>query len=307
MKLRKLLICCIAAVMLLCGCQSNNSTSSDTTDETTTYEYKSEDVTVKSKRDTDIPATVVIPETEDKYPVVVMLHGFMGERGGCDNFEPIANNLAEHGIASIRIDFPGNNESQEPHTEYTLTNMSDDVTSAIEFMQTSYNGDANKIGLVGHSMGGRVAALYLNDSITAAALLSPAANTGFLGLADFMGGMEEVEKMYAEAKEKGHAPFTGWGEPYADMSLTFFEENETADPLKSVSEYNGKLMITVASDDVAVSKETTNAVINAAQHIEVLNVPNSDHIYGAADGSDSQEARQLLVETVSNFLIESLK
>ena len=302
MKMRKLLVCLIAVVMLLCGCQSNNSTSTDAT----TYKYKSEEVNVKSKRDTDIPATVVIPETEDKCPVVVMLHGFMGERGGCGNFEPIANNLAEQGIASICIDFPGNNESKEAHTEYTLTNMSDDVTSAIEFMKTNYNADENKVGLVGHSMGGRVAALYLNDSITAAALLSPAANTGFLGLADFM-GKEEVDKMYAEAKEKGHALFTGWGEPYADMSLAFFEENKVADPLKSVSEYKGKLMITVASDDVAVSKETTTAVINAAQHIDVLNVPNSDHIYGAADGSDSQEPRNLLVENVSNFLIDSLK
>lgn len=303
MKLKKILASCLVALMVLSGCQSNNT--AETTN--TTYKYKSEDTVVKSKRGTDIPATVVIPETEEEYPYVVMLHGFKGDRAGCDNFEPIANNLAEQGIASIRIDFPGNGESSEPYTEYTMSNMSDDITSAIEFMQNEYHGDANRVGMVGHSMGGRATALYLNDSIKSAALLAPAANTGFKGLADFMGGMKEVERMYAEAKEKGFSPFTAWGEPYSDCSLKFFEENETADPLKSISEYNGKLMIAVASDDVAISKDTTNAVINAAQQIEVLNVPNATHLFTAADESDSQDARNLLVETVSSFLIENLK
>ena len=220
MKLRKKLACFIVTVLFLCGCQTTNNSVANMVDKTI-CKYKSEDITIVSKRDTEIPATVVIPETEGIYPYVVMLHGFMGERGGCENFEPIANALAEQGIASIRIDFPGCNESQEPYTEYTLTNMQDDVASAIECMKTTYKGDEDRVGLVGHSMGGRVAALYLNDSITAAALLSPAANSGFSGLADFLGGMEEVERMYAEAKENGYSPFTGWGETIGRSKVTF--------------------------------------------------------------------------------------
>ena len=308
MKLKRLLICCFVATMALCGCQSNDSNSTDTVETTeTTYTFKSEDTVIKSKRDTDIHATVVVPETEDKYPYVVMLHGFMGDRSGCDIFEPIANNLAEQGIASVRIDFSGNGESSEPYTEYTMTNMNDDITSAIEFMQNEYQGDANSVALLGHSMGGRATALYLNDSIKTAVLIAPAANTGFSGLADFMDGMEEVNRMYEEAKQNGTAQFTAWGEPYLDLSLTFFEENENADPLKTISDYNGNLFIAVASDDDAISKDTTNAVINAAKEIEVLNVPNANHIFTAADGSDSLESRDLLVEKASAFLIETLK
>ena len=301
MKKLKLLLCCLLAFVFISGCQNKEPETNQV------FEYTSEDITVISQRKTEIPATVVTPKTEDKCPYVVMLHGFIGERNGCNNFEPTAKQLAENGIASIRIDFPGNGESQEPYTAYDITNMTNDITSAIEIMQSKYNGDQNHVGLIGHSMGGRMASLYLNDKIKAAALWAPAANTGLDGLADFMGGMKEVEKMYNEAKEKGSSPFKLWGEPYVDCSLKFFEENKNSDPLKNIAEYNGELMIAIDSFDEYVSKETTNKVINAAKKIEVLNVPNSDHVFDAADGSGSQVPRQLLVDETVQFLINNLK
>lgn len=300
--MRKLkVLCSIFVIALLCGCQNNNTKSDQT------LEYTSEDITLTSQRNTDIPATVVVPKGEEKHPYVVLLHGFIGERNGCNNFEPTANQLAEKGIASIRIDFPGNGDSKEAYTAYDLTNMTNDISSAIDIMQSKYNGDQNHVGLIGHSMGGRIVSLYLNDKIQAAALWAPAANTGLKGLADFMGGNEAVEKMYNEAKEKGASSFKLWGEPYVDCSLKFFEENKAADPLKNIAQYNGKLMIAVDDFDEYVSKETTNNVINAAKKIEVLNVANSDHVFDAADGSGSQEPRQLLVDETVQFFINNLK
>lgn len=155
-------------------------------------------------------------------------------------------------------------------------------------MTTEYNGDPQHIGMMGHSMGGRAIALRLDDSIQAAVLIAPAAADGLQGLADFMGGMDNIEKMYAEAKKDGKSAFTLWGEPFVGCSLTFFEENEAASPLTPISEYNGKLMVAVAKNDTAISPETYRSVIESAKDIEVLNVENANHIFSADDGSDSQ-------------------
>ena len=292
-------------LLLVCGCYKKKEDKDNLNDGTFNFDIK--ETTVVSKRGTPISSIIYIPKTNGPYPYVVMLHGFNGDKKAGGLFEPIAVALAKHGVGSICIDFPGCGESSESHTLYTLSNMIDDVDSAIQAMHAEYNGDIEKVGLLGHSMGGRIAALRLNDSIKAAALLEPAANTGLLGIADFMDGMEDVQDMYEEAKNNGTVLFDKWGEPYRELSLAFFEENEAADPIKTISEYNGKLFLAVASMHYAISEETINAVIEAAKDVEVLNVPNSRHSFTAADGSDSTEARDLLTEKVSQFMVDNLK
>ena len=51
---------------------------------------------------------------------------------------PLAQELAAQGIATVRLDFPGCGDSTEPFTAYTLSNMADDVESAILYMQSTY-------------------------------------------------------------------------------------------------------------------------------------------------------------------------
>lgn len=287
--------------LLITGCATQPSTSK----EDNKTKVLVEDVTFKSARNTDIYATKVLPDVDGEVSLVVMLHGFVGDRSGCANFEPLAQKLAENGIASIRIDFPGNGESKEDYTQYDLTNMINDIDSTIAYMKENYS--ISKIGMVGHSMGGRITSLYMNDEITSAALWAPASNNGLKGLADFMGGDKKVQDMYIEAKENGKSTFTEWGEPYVDCSLKFFEENEKSKPIENVAIYNGHLLIAVDEFDDYVSKETTNAVIGAAQNIQVINVKNADHVFDAADGSGSQEPRKFLVQETYEFLKETLK
>ncbi len=298
--MKKLLTLGILSALLLVGCSQTKE------EQKAKQSVSSENITIKSKRNTDIYATMVVPqETSEEMPLVVMSHGFVGDREGCANFEPLAKKLAESGIASIRIDFPGNGESQEDYTAYDLTNMSDDLDSTIAFMKEKYS--IGKIGMVGHSMGGRITSLYIDDKVDVAALWAPAANDGLSGLYDFMGGEKAVQEMYNEAKQKGQSTFTLWGEPYVDCSLRFFEENEKSRPLENIGKYQGHLMIAIDEFDDYVSKETTNAVIQSATDIRVIHVKNADHVFDAADGSGSQEPREFLVQKTYEFLIEYLK
>ena len=144
---------------------------------------KAQDVTIPGTRG-DIYATVQLPgklARGEELPLVVLCHGFTGSRSGDGHFAPLAADLAAQGIATVRLDFPGCGNSTEPFTAYTLSNMTDDVESAITYMQQTYG--TGRTALVGHSMGGRLASLYpqRRGGITALALWSPANGAGLRG------------------------------------------------------------------------------------------------------------------------------
>ena len=107
----------------------------------------------------NIPATIQLPAKSargEELPLVVLCHGFTGNRQGDGHFAPLAEDLAAHGIATVRLDFAGCGDSTEPYANYTLANMAADVNSVIGYMQATYG--TGKTALVGHSMGGRLAA-----------------------------------------------------------------------------------------------------------------------------------------------------
>ena len=186
-----------------------------------------QDVSIPGTRGT-IYATVQLPgklARSGDMPLAVLCHGFTGSRAGDGHFAPLAQDLAAQGIATVRLDFPGCGDSTEPFTAYTLSNMTDDVESAILYMQSTYG--TGPTALVGHSMGGRLASLYPQQKggIAALVLWSPANGAGlngleFLNIDDF----SAVEAMAAEADANGSV--TAWG---VELSAAYMDEMRASD------------------------------------------------------------------------------
>ena len=99
-----------------------------------------------------IHATLTTPANAENMPAVVICHGFTGNRQLDGHAKPLAKTLAQHGIASIAIDFAGSGESEEPFTAYTPANMRDDITSAITYLTDTVGADPERIGLLGHEI-----------------------------------------------------------------------------------------------------------------------------------------------------------
>ena len=138
-----------AAVVLFSGCGAS---------------VQVQQLTIPGERGS-IHATLTTPANAENMPAVVICHGFTGNRQLDGHAKPLAKTLAQHGIASIAIDFAGSGESEEPFTAYTPANMRDDITSAITYLTDTVGADPERIGLLGHSMGGRAVSVYLKDSI----------------------------------------------------------------------------------------------------------------------------------------------
>lgn len=92
-------------------------------------------------RGIEVPASIWMPADNDRVDVVVMIHGHGGSRDESLGLPAIAAVLADRGLATIRMNFPGCSESTEPFTENNLTNMKADVLAAIDTMNRLCNVD----------------------------------------------------------------------------------------------------------------------------------------------------------------------
>jgi len=93
-------------------------------------------------------------------PGVVFFHGFTGDRMESHwIFVKCSRALARAGIASLRFDFFGSGESDGEFREASIDSEMADGEDAVDFFRRERGIDPDRLGLVGLSLGGAVAAL----------------------------------------------------------------------------------------------------------------------------------------------------
>ena len=260
----------------------------------------------------NIPATIQLPAKSargEELPLVVLCHGFTGNRQGDGHFAPLAEDLAAHGIATVRLDFAGCGDSTEPYANYTLANMAADVDSVIGYMQATYG--TGKTALVGHSMGGRLASLYPQLGqypVTALALWSPANGTGLQGL-EFLSidNFAAVEEMAARADAEGSV--AAWG---VELSAAYIDGMRDSDPNATLQESGLPVLLTYSGNERILSDTTqteTKAAVESLLDGQVVLDPfvNGDHNYTSEDPATNTQLDADLRQVTVDFLTSHLQ
>lgn len=260
----------------------------------------------------NIPATIQLPAKSargEELPLVVLCHGFTGNRQGDGHFAPLAEDLAAHGIATVRLDFAGCGDSTEPYANYTLANMAADVDSVIGYMQATYG--TGKTALVGHSMGGRLASLYPQLGqypVTALALWSPANGTGLQGL-EFLSidNFAAVEEMAARADAEGSV--AAWG---VELSAAYIDGMRDSDPNAALQESGLPVLLTYSGNERILSDTTqteTKAAVESLPDGQVVLNPfvNGDHNYTSEDPATNTQLDADLRQVTVDFLTSHLQ
>ena len=260
----------------------------------------------------NIPATIQLPAKSargEELPLVVLCHGFTGNRQGDGHFAPLAEDLAAHGIATVRLDFAGCGDSTEPYANYTLANMAADVDSVIGYMQATYG--TGKTALVGHSMGGRLASLYPQLGqypVTALALWSPANGTGLQGL-EFLSidNFAAVEELAARADAEGSV--AAWG---VELSAAYIDGMRDSDPNAALQESGLPVLLTYSGNERILSDTTqteTKAAVESLPDGQVVLDPfvNGDHNYTSEDPATNTQMDADLRQVTVDFLTSHLQ
>lgn len=260
----------------------------------------------------NIPATIQLPAKSargEELPLVVLCHGFTGNRQGDGHFAPLAEDLAAHGIATVRLDFAGCGDSTEPYANYTLANMAADVDSVIGYMQATYG--TGKTALVGHSMGGRLASLYPQLGqypVTALALWSPANGTGLQGL-EFLSidNFAAVEELAARADAEGSV--AAWG---VELSAAYIDGMRDSDSNAALQESGLPVLLTYSGNERILSDTTqteTKAAVESLPDGQVVLDPfvNGDHNYTSEDPTTNTQLDADLRQVTVDFLTYHLQ
>lgn len=260
----------------------------------------------------NIPATIQLPAKSargEELPLVVLCHGFTGNRQEDGHFAPLAEDLAAHGIATVRLDFAGCGDSTEPYANYTLANMAADVDSVIGYMQATYG--TGKTALVGHSMGGRLASLYPQLGqypVTALALWSPANGTGLQGL-EFLSidNFAAVEELAARADAEGSV--AAWG---VELSAAYIDGMRDSDPNAALQESGLPVLLTYSGNERILSDttqtETKTAVESLPDGQVVLDLfVNGNHNYTSEDPATNTQLDADLRQVTVDFLTSHLQ
>ena len=263
---------------------------------------KTLDTVIRSRRDTEIPVTIV--ET-DRTPcrLLICAHGFKANRTEDGRFLQVAQTLAEDGITSIMMGFPGCDVSTEDFLNYSLSSCMDDIDACYEYMKKNYEIDPDHVGMIGYSMGGRLTALYIrkHTEIRCIGIWAGACYDGFGG-DSFLG--VKTDAMRNEAKEKGYCDFYNiFDDTYIKLSRQLIEDMESRSPIEGLKEYTGSAIVVHGDQDITVPYEhahDTYASLIHAEDRKLVTVAGADHGFGAWD-DHPELSKQLTDSTIAYF------
>lgn len=259
-----------------------------------------------------VPATIVTPaNSEDgSFPLVVMAHGHGGSRQEGGGYQLVAEAMAKRGIASIRMDFPGCGDSTESFAENNLTNMLLDLQAARSFAETEIQADADRVGLLGYSMGGRLVALLseIDPSYRAMVAWAPAVSDGAdREMETTFGSIDAYREFKQRANDEGSVVYTTiWG---TDLELgpEWFRDIETSKPQAALAKFTGPLLVIYGEADQVVTPDVATSAVSAAVNSSgavELGIPDAQH--GLGFYTNRPEIASLVVESTAEFLAENL-
>ena len=257
---------------------------------------------IHSKRNTKIPVTIV--EADEKNKLLILAHGFKAKRTEDGRFLTVAKKLAEKGICSIMMGFPGCDESKEDFINYSLGNCIDDIDSSYAYMKKEYDFRSDDVGMIGYSMGGRLTSLYIasHPEITCIGLWAAAVYDGYGKEEGFLGMPKE--ELRRQVDEKGYVDFhNGFDNTDIRLSKALIDETEACKPSIGLSAYKGSAIIVHGDEDDTVPYDTAElaySLLKNAKERKLYTVHEADHGFGQWNGRP-ELSKQLTDETIKFF------
>jgi len=223
----------------------------------------------------EIPGIYTYPDgTASRVPSALMIHGFMAYKEG-DGFllTKLAERLAGIGFASLRIDCTSMGENRNDRRDYDMPHLLADVAAGYRHMQANPRLDHDRIGLIGHSLGGRLVAL--------SAGLDPAFVVTLNGAVGTMG----VASRY-EWNDQGYTVVATSDGRHELLYRTFFDSQAGHDVDQAMSGYRGPVAVCYGQADPTVDPQASVGFFDrlADRDKVLIGIPQANHTFNAKTG-----------------------
>ncbi len=236
--------------------------------------------TVKSKKLT-IMGTLHLPdeykESRKKFPVVLLLHGFTGNKIEPHRFFwKISDMLAKNGVISLRFDYRGNGESEGNFEDFTIKDYIYDAKIMMKkLLKKVKKINEKNITVIGLSMGGIIAS-YLTSffpEIKKIILLSAVAKPKEVFTKDLKENIPDYKNIL---KEKGLIDLGG-----IPLTKKFFDTIKRMKPLEKIKDFNGKALIIHNENDDVVSVDNGIAYKDTIANSKIKILKGSSHTFAS--------------------------
>ena len=220
-----------------------------------------------------IAGTLHLPDGPGPHPAVVFCHGFTGNKGETHFlFVKASRELAAHGIASLRFDFRGSGESEGEFSDMTPLTEVSDACRALHVLADQPEVDADRLGVVGLSLGGLVAACVAGRE--------PSVKSTVLWAA-----VAEIRLMSKLTNEDRSLLDTqGWMDIGGlKLGAGFFRDTTKIDPVAEIAASKSPVLIIHGESDAAVpvshAEKYFAALRSLSRKVSKLILHEADHTF----------------------------
>ena len=226
--------------------------------------------------DHDIPMVIARPDGEGPFPCMLLLHGFMSYKEGDGYlFTKTAEKLAEAGIASARIDFCSMGENRYSRVHYGTKICIKEAKVAFEYLQTNEHILHDRIGILGHSMGGRIT--FLSSELPSKCLVTL---NGAVNVAK-RGAMKLTGLNTQEMEARGYTVYhTSDGR--SELLFSKFVEDLLIHS-DAIYNYANPILVCVGADDPTVDPQVSYSFVEncGMNNVDLLVIEKANHTFNA--------------------------
>ncbi len=264
------------------------------------YDWQESIVTFTNEGMT-LVCSLTIPNTSHVSPIVITLNGFLGTRdeapaAGTDEgiLKRNARILAEHGFASLRVDFRGSGDSDGEYQITTFSTQVSDTLAALDYIcsHLKHQVDTKSIGILGFSQGGLVGSTTAaqDKRVESLVLWSPAtcpphSYEGLITKEGILAGLALPDGGWDLFPLSLNGQYLGLDAP---LGKEFFEDLFKINPVAEIGKYKNPLMVIVGSNDIIVWPQPTKGQTYLTYHQgpEHLVNLNADHAFDYWAGTE---------------------
>ena len=227
-----------------------------------------------------------VPESTPA-PGIIMCHGFTGHKAETHRlFVDAARDFTRNGLAVLRFDFRGSGDSEGEFHEMTVSREIEDARAALDFLTSRPEVDPARVGVLGLSLGGCVAACLAGADERVRALVLWAAT----------GHMERSFARLAPEFTGDVLDMNGW-----PLGRGFLNDLPNIQPLKQIANYVGPSLVVHGSNDETVPpSDASDYRLALGGRCRFHMVEGADHVFSTL------RYKAEAIEVSRDFLVSAL-